>query len=188
MSKPLQTKRLNWKHDIEVVVDSRQPFISESVALERPHIFAFQPHQDNLLGPLEEPACEGTPDIANTTTVGLRSSAWIPQHFMNVTAKLCHERHVLNKDHQNSYCPHARILHCSQNKHQTSYSRHWCKQPHENIEPSQVTAAAPAALALIVAVLIIGVAEDDIEPPMPQSNNFNSHMSKDLPNNKSSHL
>ena len=75
MSKPLQTKILNWKHDIEVVVDSRKPFISESVVLEQPHIFAFQPHQDNLLGQLEEPACEGTPDIANTTAVGLRSSA-----------------------------------------------------------------------------------------------------------------
>jgi hypothetical protein len=60
-------------------------------------------------------------------------------------------------------------LHCSQNKHKAYYSRHLCKQPHKNIEPSQVTAAAPAALALMLAVLKVGEAEDDIETAMPQS-------------------
>jgi hypothetical protein len=83
MSKPLQTKILNWKKHIEVVVDSRKPFISESVVLEEPHILGSQPHQDNLLGPLEEPACERTPDIADATAVCLRSTAQLEWHNIN---------------------------------------------------------------------------------------------------------
>ena len=110
MSKPLQTKILNWEKHIEVVVDVGKPGISEPVVPEEPHILASQPHQDNLLVPLEEPARERTPDIADATAVGLRSKAqleWrnINQSVMNGTTINLSWMAFLFKDHQTVIAP-----------------------------------------------------------------------------------
>ena len=110
MSKPLQTKILNWEKHIEVVVDVGKPGISEPVVPEEPHILASQPHQDNLLVPLEEPARERTPDIADATAVGLRSKAqleWrnINQSVMNGTTKNLSWMAFLIQGPSNSHCP-----------------------------------------------------------------------------------